>query len=377
MKRRTLLTGGAGFALSAHAAALSAFSLKQPARVILVVGGDYYRYQAILVATVKGLAQRGLIRSADFLMPVGSQAIQPLWSQLVEHTGVGDALTFLSDGFYNYAWSDEERKVVVQTVKERLRTRRDVDLILTFGTDASYDMARTVNDVPVVSLNSSDPVATGIVKSAEDSGKDNVHAMVTVDYWSWQLMRFYAIFRFRRLAIVATDANRFRSGVEDAKKLAAEHGFRVIVRTYASDDRALEESYLRFREAVRQAIDEDGADAVYLTWFPASDKEMPDLVKLFTDRGVPAFSQTGAEEVQRGILLGVGAENIEAMGLFEAKVIEKIILGAKPRSVSQIYAQDQGIVVNLKTAMQMGWQPPMGLLVTAEKTFTTQSGGLR
>lgn len=92
---------------------------------------------------------------------------------------------------------------------------------------------------------------------------------------------------------------------------------------------------------------------------------------------MPAFAQTGVEEVQRGILLGAGAENTEGIGLFEAQVIEKILSGVKPRDVSQIYAQDQGIVVNLKTAMQMGWQLPMGLLVTAEKTFTTQSGGVR
>ncbi len=91
-----------------------------------------------------------------------------------------------------------------------------------------------------------------------------------------------------------------------------------------------------------------------------------------------AFAQTGVEEVDRRILLGVGAENTEGIGLFESQVIEKILSGVKPRDVSQIYAQDQGIVVNLKTAMQR-WagSPPMGILVTAEKTFPTQSGGVR
>lgn len=75
---------------------------------------------------------------------------------------------------------------------------------------------------------------------------------------------------------------------------------------------------------------------------------------------MPAFAQTGVEEVQRRILLGVGAENIEGIGLHEAQIIEKTLSGVKPWDISQIYAQDQGIGVNLKTAMQMGWQPPDG-----------------
>ncbi len=375
MKRRNLLAAGLALPWAARAAVVGDFPLQRPARAIMVSGGDYYRYQAIFAATLRGLAHLGLASASSPVVPEGTQSTLPMWEQLA--AAPAGRIEFLSDGWYSYEWSLERRAVVCHQVLERIRTRGDVDLVLTFGTDAGRDMAHEVEGVPVVSLNSSDPVATGIVKSAEDSGKDNVHAMVTEDYWRWQLLRFYAIFRFRKLAIVTTEANVGRSGINDAMRLAQENGFQLVVRRYVSEDKAPEASYRRFREAVRLAIDEDGADAVYLTWFPARSDDMPDLVKLLTDRGVPAFAQTGVEEVMRGILLGVGAENIEAIGLFEARVIEQILNGVKPRDVSQLYAQDQGIVVNLKTAMQMGWQPPMGLLVTAEKTFTTQSADVR
>ena len=63
----------------------------------------------------------------------------------------------------------------------------------------------------------------------------------------------------------------------------------------------------------------------------------------------------------------------ELYGLFEARVIDLVTRGVKPRLLDQRFAQSQGLVINLKTAMQMGWQPPLGLLVSVEDTFSTHS----
>lgn len=44
-----------------------------------------------------------------------------------------------------------------------------------------------------------------------------------------------------------------------------------------------------------------------------------------------------------------------------------------PREISQIFVQPNKLSLNLRTAMQMGWHVPFGLLVSVEKTYTTQS----
>lgn len=71
--------------------------------------------------------------------------------------------------------------------------------------------------------------------------------------------------------------------------------------------------------------------------------------------------------------MGAGDVNYDDIGRFEARVIESVINGVAPRKISQKLSQNQGLVLNLRTAMQMGWQPPLGLLATVEKTYATQS----
>ena len=72
-------------------------------------------------------------------------------------------------------------------------------------------------------------------------------------------------------------------------------------------------------------------------------------------------------------MLGVGDTNLDNYGFFEAQVISQVLQGTKPRSINQRYIQSNGLAINLKTAMQMGWKPPFGLLLTVETAYTTQS----
>lgn len=63
--------------------------------------------------------------------------------------------------------------------------------------------------------------------------------------------------------------------------------------------------------------------------------------------------------------------------MFEAKVIAKVLEGVSPRRIGQRYSHNHGMVLNLKTAMQMGWKPPLGMLLTVEKTFATHQPQVR
>ena len=58
--------------------------------------------------------------------------------------------------------------------------------------------------------------------------------------------------------------------------------------------------------------------------------------------------------------------------MFEAKVLEKVLAGVKPRSIGQVFAERSRLVLNLATAAQMGWVPPFGVLVAVEEAYTTQ-----
>lgn len=120
----SLLAAGAPFAKAANA--------DRPKNVILVTGGDYMRYRRILEATVAGLEALGLVRDMPHVPDSDREGTSDIWEALTRATG---AMRFLPDGHYSYAWDKAVREKVNAEIAERLRTRRDVDLIFTFGTE--------------------------------------------------------------------------------------------------------------------------------------------------------------------------------------------------------------------------------------------------
>ena len=116
-----------------------------------------------------------------------------------------------------------------------------------------------------------------------------------------------------------------------------------------------------------------GCDAVVLPWFFAEDDDFPTVVDFLVRNGIVAFSEAGGDFVARGILLGAGTESVEGYGLFEADVVERILSGETPSSIRQTFTQRGRLVVNLVTAMRMGWRPPFGLLVSVERAYAAQS----
>ena len=383
MKRRMILAAAGAAAVFPGLAAAAPerspdnwFPLGRPARAILVTGGDYYRYQAVLRALAKGLAASGVIENGDVPIPENTLSTWPMWTWLIKEAG-GSMLQFPLDGWYDYAFNKNNRSEKREEILERVKKQKDVDIIFTMGTDPAVDMSRFVDYVPVMNLSCTDPVKSHVVASSDDSGKDNVFAVVSGDMWTWQLRRFKSLFNFKRLAIVTALRNKDRSGIDDVQGLTKELDYELVVKTYDVNRPDDFGAYVLFRRSLLEALDLDHCDAVYMPWFPASDEEMKDLLQILTRRRIPVFSQVGADAVRRGILMGVGEEDFSGLGGFEAKAVQKVLNGAKPRSLNMRYRRSQGLVLNLRTAMDMGWLPPLGLLATVEKTYETYSPAMK
>ena len=343
----------------------------RPANVILLTNGSFLRYRRILPKTMAGLRRPGLTEWAPPDNDNRRAGTADVWADLAAKAG-GSQLRFLPDGHYTYGFEVGRRDKVRTAILKRLQEKNDVDLILTLGTEPSLDMAKNVHDIPVLSLGSSDPVAFNIVRSAEDSGQDNLHAIVTQDFFSWQVRCFHSIFRFGMLGLLAAEDRVVQAGAEEVERACTNLGSGFAMVTYKEDSMDAEASYQALRKGLEDLI-EQGIDAVILPWFSCPDSHFPEFLRMLTSRGIPSFSQVGTEPVSRGILLGVGDTNLDNYGFFEAQVISRVLQGVKPRNINQRFIQSNGLVINLKTAMQMGWKPPFGLLLTVEKAYTTQS----
>lgn len=356
----SLLAAGAPFA--------KASTSGKPKNVILVTGGDYMRYRRILEATISGLEALGLVRDMPHVPESDREDTLDLWEALSKSTG---ALRFLPDGHYSYAWDKAVREKVNDEIAERLRTRRDVDLIFTFGTEAGLDIPKLTTDIPVLSLGSSNPVRTGIVASETDSGRDNLHALVRRDPYGEEVRGFYALRPFKRLALVVATSSVDKAGAKDIEAACRELGAGFECLTYPDDGEGAALRFDDILDAVRTAH-QRGCDAVVFHWFRAASEEFSRLTRLLAECRMASFAQSGEEYVAHGILLGTGNESFEGYGAFEADVIRRVLEGTPPRKCPQVFAERSRFVINLVSATEIGWTPDFGVLVTMEKAFVTQ-----
>lgn len=379
MKRRQLTAAAllalAGIPAAVHSAYRAPDKNKGPLRVILVVNGEYSRYSRILVRTVRGLAHLGLIGTAPEASGDTDPSLEAYW-QAAAREASGEILTFVEDGFYNYDFSPEKREKVRAQILERIAQKGDVGMIWTFGTEPTRDMFEAVESLPVLSINSSDPVGLGLVASAEDSGRENAWAVVQHDYFARQVRSFAACFPFKHLGTAVAEQRRAQIGEEEIRRTCAEFGASLTVECYKERDIDPDRAFENLRAAVLRLIEEK-VDAVIVPWIDCTDAQFREIMALLTHHGIPTFSQIGEEFVARGALLGVGATNLDNYGYFAAKAVERVLEGETPRWINQKFLPTNGLVINLKTAMMLGWKPPFGLLITVEKAFTTHSPKVR
>ncbi|MDM8525107.1 hypothetical protein QUF80_17185 [Desulfococcaceae bacterium HSG8] len=140
-------------------------------------GGNWINYTAVHKATIRGLMELGWIKPASILHEEDSDDAGQLWKWMVANLE-SEYLKFVPDAFWSANWTNEVQQKNNAEIIRRLNTKKDIDLMFAFGTWAGLDMASNEHSTPTVIMSVSDPIRAKIIKSAEDSGYDHIHARV-------------------------------------------------------------------------------------------------------------------------------------------------------------------------------------------------------
>jgi len=337
-------------------------------RAVYLEGGSYSNYQQMLAGVAQGLARRGLIDNGDVPVPADTESTRGMWDWLSRNAK--GTIEFISDGYYSSNWDAKQRLLNKEKLLQRIKEKKDVDLILAFGTWSGVDMATADHQVPVFSMSVSDPVGAGIIKSPEDSGRDNVHSQVEPGRYKRQIAVFHEIFRFKRLGVPYEDTPEGRAtcGMEEIEEAAKELGIELVRCTTQLDLPDEKQSFLNLRQCVRTLSSQ--SDAIYLTQSTGMEgPQMEELLQPVIHAGLPTFAQQGSTLVSWGILMSLAQVNFAEKADFEAEAIAKVIQGESPRNISQIFEAPLGLAINLKTAMQIGWNPPLEILAAVDEIY--------
>jgi ABC-type uncharacterized transport system substrate-binding protein len=332
-------------------------------------GGEYIDYQVILIATVKELMQMGWMEQNEIPPQKGEQTAA-LWSWLASNAK-SKYIEFVKDAHYSANWDDKLRPKVVETIINRLNNKNDVDLMLAMGTWAGQDLSNEKHRTSTLAFSVNNAVDAGIIKSAEDSGLDHFYAQVDPTRFERQLRTFHDVVGFKKLGVAYEDTVSGRSiaAVDKIEQVSKERNFEVV-RCYTKDDvpdkKIAEETVKKCFEGLAK----QGSDAIYVTMQNGiSSNSIPQLTKIVNSHSLPTFSQSGSHEVKWGFLMSLSQASYKYIGEFYSKVISKVLNGAKPRALDQIFEEPPKIAINLKTAEIIGYNPPVDVMLAADEIF--------
>jgi ABC-type uncharacterized transport system substrate-binding protein len=343
-----------------------------PWRVALYQGGDYKDYHDSLLAIIEGLMTLGWIERAP--LPTGSDgASAPLWRWLSTRAR-SRYLEFPEDAFYDASWDSGRRIRVRKKLLQRLAAPNpDVQLVIALGTWAGTDLATDAHAVPTTVVSASDPLESGIILGPDDSGLEHLH--VHFDPWRYerQVRLFHDAVGFSQLGIVYEDsvAGRSYAAIGQVERVARERGFTIVPCHAESDTARAEDAEREYMACFRRLA--VASDAIYVALHGGvTERTIPQMVTLAREQGVPTFSQHGADGAEQGLLMSMAAQGFDAVGLFHARIMARILSGASPRSLPMVFVDEPKLSINVDTARAMGLNLSADVLAGADRLFRSQ-----
>jgi len=338
-------------------------------RIGYLEGGSYINYPINLRELAAGLMDLGWMEKGEIPEPDETHDARKIWIWLARN-GKSDYIQFVEDAFYSANFKNSLRETIKTEVLKRLSDKGDIDFMIAMGTWAGQDLANNQHSVPTMVMSTSDPIQSKIIRSAEDSGFDHIHAKVDPTRYIRQVRLFHEIIGFKKLGIAYEDSvdGRTYSAIADVEKVAKEKGFEVI--KCEAPFSGVERKVATAGVTKCYAELAPKVDAIYVTVHRGIYPEvMPEILAPLFKYKIPSFSQRGPEEVKYGVLLSIARADFREVGRWHAAVAAKIFNGAKPRDLDQIFEDPKKIALNLKTALLIGYDPPVDVLGAADEIY--------
>lgn len=316
-------------------------------RIAYLEGGPWKDYQSCLIATAEALSDLGWTERITIPPQKDISDTSALWSWLASNVR-SKYIQFVADAYYSNNWDEEIRKQTKKLILKRLNKDRDIDLMIAMGTWAGQDLANNGHSVPTIVGSTTDPIAAKIIKSADDSGYDHIHVRVDPTRHERQIRAFHDLIGFKKLGVPFKNSVTGRSfaATDKIRKVAKERQFELVpcYMTYPDSKEAEADMIRCARELAPKT------DAYYAPqYISINPQTLPEILNTLNKYKIPTFSQD-RDFVRNGFLMTVALTKFDGLGMFYAKTIAKIINGAKPRDLNQIYEEKVRIAFNKEAA---------------------------
>ena len=238
---------------------------------------------------------------------------------------------------------------------------RKVNVIFTTGTSATRAAMAATKDLPIVFIHPSDPIASGIIKSATEPTKNLTGvAAYAAHTTAKRLELFKEIIPDLRKILVFFDANNSFS--RDNLKIADAATQRLGLQLSSYGIKSADE----LKTTVASLRSERGA-GIFQIADDLFESEADFLFETARQKKLPTMFNEEAWAIN-GALAAYGPNYLE-MGRQAARLVDRIIQGEKPASLPIERATKFDLTLNYRTATFMGLRFPEDLLKKAEKVI--------
>jgi putative tryptophan/tyrosine transport system substrate-binding protein len=239
--------------------------------------------------------------------------------------------------------------------------RLKVNVIVTGGPTATRPAKEATTEIPIVMAQDTDPVGNGFVASlarpaGNITGLSNYHPELS----GKQLELLKEI--IPRLARVAIVGNSNEPGNAQALKETEVAARALGLQPYYFDARDA-----KAIETVLRSASKERADAVLVLSSPIATSHRKELAEIAAKSRIPAMYQV-SESVEAGGLMTYGVSTAD-LWRRAAIYVDKILKGRKPAELPVEQPTKFELVINLKTAKQIGLAVPQSVLARADKVI--------
>ena len=239
--------------------------------------------------------------------------------------------------------------------------RLKVDVIVTTGSSVTRAAKEATSTIPIVMTQDSDPVANGFVASLARPG-GNITGLSTlspeISGKRLELLK-EIVPKLSRLAVLGTSTDPGSAQSLKEVELAA-GAFKVQVQYLDVLD-------VRDIETAFRAAGKGRAEAVFALGGPVLASQQTQIADLAVKSRLPAIYWR-SDFVEAGGLMSYGV-SLPDLDRRAATYVDKILKGAKPADLPVEQPTKFELVINLKTAKQIGLMVPQSVLYRADKVI--------
>jgi putative ABC transport system substrate-binding protein len=291
--------------------------------------------------------------SAD---PFEARAYQTFFDEL-RHLGYVEGQNLVVERYSGEGRPEHFRELADDVV------RRGPNLIYTFSTDLLVAFKAATATIPIVGI-TGDPVALGLVANLARPGGNLTGSSVDpgIEIWGKRLeLLREAIPTLSRLGALVTPTLLGDRASAQLKDASERFHIRVIDLRLASP---IDETSYR---QVFAAMTQQRVDAVFVADELENFQNRRLIVNLVRNVKLPAI-YAWREAVEVGGLMAYAFEILELIR-HNADIIDLIFKGAKPSDIPFYQARQYRLIINLKTAKELGIEMPGSLLARADEVI--------